>query len=82
MNTYYHAPKLIKEVEEEVIPGFSYGLVAEYFEGEPLRIEQEHILTLILDTVSQLHQDKHLGSLLESQAELTYADAFIATYIT
>ncbi|SFJ67925.1 Phosphotransferase enzyme family protein [Halobacillus dabanensis] len=84
LNTYYHAPKLIKEVEEEVIPGFSYGLVSEYFDGAALKTKQEQgtILTSILENVSQLHQDKDLGNLLESRDELTYADSFIDTYIT
>jgi thiamine kinase-like enzyme len=81
LTTSYHAPKLIREVEEEVIPGYFYGLVAEYFEGEPLKVDQRANLTPILKKVSQLHQDEYLGSLLKGNGRATYADAFIDTYI-
>lgn len=79
LTTHYHAPKMVMEVKEAVIPGYPYGLVFEFFEGRPF--EKEFLSVDILQKIAELHRDEALKKLSKGK-NVSYADAFINTYIS
>lgn len=82
----YRAPRLVREVTQEIIPGYSYGLVFEFIQGEPLGTisDPQAVIEKVLPVLNQLHMDKQIEnavSSIENRQKLTYSDAFIEEYI-
>ncbi|MBN9653986.1 aminoglycoside phosphotransferase family protein [Halobacillus sp. GSS1] len=74
----YHAPKLLLEIHETVIPDHPYGLVFEFFEGDAWKgdVWTDNILA----KVGQLHGDSQLKQEIGA-GDQTCADAMTDTYI-
>lgn len=79
----YLAPLLVYEVNQEVLPKFPYGLVFEFIEGKPLSSVADPIpvVSKVLRTLSQLHQDKEIQKVIASDKTQSYAEAFIEEYV-
>ncbi|ACT01743.1 aminoglycoside phosphotransferase family protein [Paenibacillus sp. JDR-2] len=81
----YSAPKLIHDINEEIVPGYPYGLVFEYIEDAvPLAevLEADGIRSAVLKIIAKLHLDKGLRELLTAAATRTYAEAFEEEYLS
>jgi thiamine kinase-like enzyme len=81
----YAAPRLIYEIDREIVPGYPYGLVFEYIENAASLAEArdpEAVLDGVLSTVAKLHRDDRLRGMLPRGEERTYADAFEDEYIS
>jgi len=81
---HYTAPRLIHEIDYEIVPGYPYGLIFEYIENAiPLANAQnpEAMLTGVMAIVAKLHCDNRLRSMLPKVEERTYAEAFEEEYI-
>ncbi|UVI30474.1 aminoglycoside phosphotransferase family protein [Paenibacillus spongiae] len=81
----YHAPRLVREVTQEVIPGYPYGLVFEYLEAKPLSDIADPIpmIPKVLQLLHQLHRDEQIRQTIPSgEAAQTCAEALIDEYIT
>jgi thiamine kinase-like enzyme len=80
----YHAPRLVQEVKQEVLPGYSYGLVFEFLEAKPLSsiANPAPIIDKILRKLYQLQTDKQIQQMLSSKKTQSYAEAFVEEYIT
>jgi len=82
---HYTAPRLVHEIDQEIVPGYLYGLIFEYIENAtPLAEAQnpEDALTGVMETVAKLHRDDGLRSMLPKVATRTYAEAFEEEYIS
>ncbi|WP_336785747.1 aminoglycoside phosphotransferase family protein [Paenibacillus sp. MMO-177] len=82
---HYSAPKLIHEIDEEIMPGYPYGLVFEYVEDAVTLAEvhkAEETRTGVLKIIAELHRDKELRGLLPVAATRTYAEAFEEEYLS
>ncbi|GGG64960.1 phosphotransferase family protein [Paenibacillus radicis (ex Gao et al. 2016)] len=80
----YHAPRLIAEIEDEIVPGYSYGLVFEFIKSRPLSetANPGPIAMKVLELLQRLQQDERIREILaEEDAAASYADAFIEEYV-
>ncbi|RAP76054.1 phosphotransferase family protein [Paenibacillus montanisoli] len=79
------APKLICEIEDEIIPEYRYGLAFDFIPGTQLSnaAAPDSAVLQVLDTLRQLHGDRELAIALEEgvPTALTCADAFVDAYI-
>ncbi|WP_308639437.1 phosphotransferase family protein [Paenibacillus silvisoli] len=80
------APRLICEIEDEMIPDYRYGLAFEFIPGTPLReaSDPETAVLRVLELVRQLHGSRELAEALNDAAPpapLTYGEAFVDAYI-
>jgi thiamine kinase-like enzyme len=84
LESNYFAPKLIKIIEEEIIPGRPTGLIFSYFAGVTLEASahKEHCLEKALQILSQLHRDSKLQSNLDSGISRLCSDVFVDMYIS
>ncbi|SFS71021.1 aminoglycoside phosphotransferase family protein [Paenibacillus sp. BC26] len=85
LSNRYHAPRLISEIRDEIIPDYRYGLVFEYIHGESLTstATPADAIPKVLIKLHQLHGDQELASsLVRSEETFTYADAFADAYIS
>lgn len=84
LSEHYTAPRLIQEIDCEVVPGYSYGLVFEYIdEATPLvnAANPEALLPGLLEITARLHRDFHFRAMLPEAQSRTYAEAFEEEYI-
>ncbi|WP_336773416.1 aminoglycoside phosphotransferase family protein [Paenibacillus sp. MMO-58] len=82
---HYSAPKLIHDINEEIVPGYPYGLVFEYIEDSvPLAevLDADEIRSAVLKIIAKLHLDEELRELLPVAANRTYAEAFEEEYLS
>ncbi|NIK76504.1 hypothetical protein FHS15_001629 [Paenibacillus castaneae] len=80
----YNAPRLIREVSQEIITGYCYGLVFEFIKGKPLSSfsNPAPVIEKVLHALSRLHKDKNIKTVMTSvPTKPTYSDAFIEEYI-
>ncbi|MEF3309979.1 aminoglycoside phosphotransferase family protein [Paenibacillus sp. GYB004] len=82
----YRAPRLVQEVAQEIVPGYTCGLVFEYLKGEPLSTAPDplSVIEKVLPLISRLHADEQIRQAVPGTPEmqtLTYSDAFIQEYI-
>lgn len=79
----YNTPRIVKEVDEEVLPGYGYGLVFEYIQGVPLSTlsSTNDIISKVLDVINGLHQDDSIKHELYVKRALSNADTFLDVYI-
>ncbi|MCK9861173.1 aminoglycoside phosphotransferase family protein [Paenibacillus sp. ATY16] len=80
----YSAPKLIHEINEEVVPGYPYGLVFENIEGAVPLAEihsANEIRSAVMKIIAKLHLDEELRELLPVEATRSYAEAFEEEYL-
>ncbi|SDW19606.1 aminoglycoside phosphotransferase family protein [Paenibacillus sp. CF384] len=85
LSNRYNAPRLIREIQEEIIPDYRYGLVFEYIRGESLTSisHASAAISKVLFKLQQLHRDQELAAaLVRTDATFTYADAFADAYIS
>ncbi|MCM3628370.1 aminoglycoside phosphotransferase family protein [Paenibacillus glycanilyticus] len=85
LSVHYTAPKLVHEINQEIVPGYPYGLVFEYIEEAAPLAEvrySEALLSGVIDMIAKLHRDDHLRTLLPLAEKRTYAEAFEDEYIT
>lgn len=84
LTRYYTAPAVVDVIAQEMIPGFPYGLVFEYAEGQPLtEVEQpEHVMEDVMRTIARLHRDRGLAGMIGQASNVSYADAFNEVYIS
>lgn len=81
----YYAPNLIEEVTQEVIPGYSYGLVFDFIMGKPLSSISNPIPVIekVLKALNQLHTDSEIKKVIASEViAQSYSEAFTQEYIT
>jgi thiamine kinase-like enzyme len=81
---HYAAPRLVHAIEQEIVPGYPYGLVFEYIDNAtPLAeaLNPQSALTSVLETVATLHRDDRLREMLPQAETRTYAEAFEDEYI-
>lgn len=80
----YHAPRLVKEVTQEILPGFCYGLVFEYIEGKPLNsiLEPIPVVSKVLKVLKRLHSDGQIQKAIGNEKNPSYLEAFTEGYIT
>ncbi|MCC2687001.1 MAG: aminoglycoside phosphotransferase, partial [Paenibacillaceae bacterium] len=81
----YTAPRLIREIDRELVPGYPYGLVFEFIEGAISLAEvhyPEAVLNGVLSIAAKLHRDDRVRGMLPRGEERTYADAFEDEYIS
>ncbi|WP_373229638.1 phosphotransferase [Cohnella sp.] len=81
----YNAPRLIEEVTQEIIPGYSYGLVFDFINGKPLSSisNPKPVVEKVLKALNQLHSDKEIKTAISSEAgSHSYSEAFNEEYIT
>ncbi len=83
LSNKYNTPNIVKEVDEEVLPGYSYGLLFEYVKGEPLSTlyNPSDILSKVLDVIKGLHYDYRIKHEIDMKKELLNADTFLDVYI-
>ncbi|MDQ6420453.1 aminoglycoside phosphotransferase family protein [Paenibacillus sp. LHD-117] len=82
---HYAAPRLVHEIDREILPGYPYGLVFEYIEDATPIAEArnpEAALTGIMETAAKLHRDDRLRGMLPKAEMRTYAEAFEDEYIS
>lgn len=86
---YYNAPRLIEEVTQEIVPGFSYGLVFDFIKGSPLSAISNPIpiIEKVLHALNRLHTDDVIKTIIARETEgngedHSYSDAFTEEYIT
>lgn len=79
----YNSPKIVKEVDEEILPGYYFGLMFEYVQGGPLNNlnNPSAILDNVLGVINQLHHDNRIKHKIHMKKEITNADAFLNVYI-
>ncbi|MBE1442431.1 aminoglycoside phosphotransferase family protein [Paenibacillus sp. OAS669] len=80
----YHAPRLVGEVTQEILPGYSYGLVFEYIKGEPLSSisNPDLVVEKLLNVLKRLHSDAEIRRRIPGKAKgRSYAEAFIEEYV-
>ncbi|MFF2093082.1 phosphotransferase family protein [Paenibacillus sp. NPDC058174] len=80
----YHAPRLIAEIKEEIVPGYTYGLVLEFIKGKPLSeaADPGPVAIKVLELLQRLQQDERIREILaEAEAAPSYTDAFIEEYM-
>ncbi|WP_238327839.1 phosphotransferase family protein [Paenibacillus gorillae] len=80
----YHAPRLIAEIKDEIIPGYTYGLVFEFIKAKPLSeaADPGPVALQVLELLQQLQQDERIREILaEEAAAPSYADAFNEEYM-
>jgi aminoglycoside phosphotransferase (APT) family kinase protein len=85
LTIHYKAPRLIGEVTQEIISGYSYGLVFDFIKGEPLSSISDPlpVIDKVLKSLHRLHADTEIRMAVASEAkDCNYADAFIDEYIT
>lgn len=85
LTDHYHAPRLIGEVTQELVPGYAFGLVFEFVQGKPVSqmTGPQPVLEQVLDTLNGLHKDREIRQVLANETSaLTYADAFFEEYIS
>ncbi len=82
LTSHYNAPRLIEEVTQEIIPGYSYGLVFDYIKGTPLSScsNPNAVLEHVLQALNRLHADQELKKGAGAQAR-SYAETFAEEYI-
>jgi aminoglycoside phosphotransferase (APT) family kinase protein len=81
----YYAPQLIEEVTQEIIPGYTYGLIFDFIKGKPLesKINPIPVIEKVLKVLNQLHNDIEIKKAIISGTKThTYSEAFIEVYIT
>ncbi|MCQ6561778.1 aminoglycoside phosphotransferase family protein [Paenibacillus mendelii] len=80
----YHAPRLVQEVTQEVLPGYPYGLVFEFIDGMPLSAitDPTPMIPKVLRMLHQLHNDSQIQDVIASECVLSYAEALAEEYIT
>lgn len=81
----YAAPRLLHAVDDEIVPGYPYGLVFEYIEDAiPLAETRnpEAALMGVMKTVAKLHCDYRLHGMLPKSGMRTFAVAFEDEYIS
>lgn len=80
----YYAPKLVFDIKEEVLQGYPYGLVFEYYNGKALHTISNPLpfVQKIIPLLNKLHQDHYLKELISLNRAVTYADTFKEEYIT
>jgi thiamine kinase-like enzyme len=81
----YKAPRLIREIAQEITPGYSYGLVFDFIEGKPLSSISDPlpVIEKVLKSLHQLHVDTEIRMAVASEAkDYNYAAAFTEEYIT
>ena len=80
----YHAPRLVQEVTQEVLPGYPYGLVFEFIDGMPLSAitDPTPMIPKVLRMLHQLHTDSQIRDVIASKHVLSYAEALAEEYIT
>lgn len=83
LTDHYHAPRLIEEVTQEIVPGYSYGLVFDYIQGTPLSScsTPKAVIEKVLKALNRLHSDQELKKGAEAKAR-SYSEAFAEEYIT
>jgi|GEM_PF-596491 Phosphotransferase enzyme family. len=82
---HYTAPKLVHEIHQEIVPGYSYGLIFEFIENAVPLAEGQFSKTLLADVmekIAKLHGDNHLRGMLPDAEARTYAEAFEEEYIS
>lgn len=82
---HYTAPRLVQVIDQEIVPGYPYGLVFEYIENAvPLSKVRhpENVLMGVLETIAKLHRDDSLREMLPMAKPRTYAEAFEDEYIS
>lgn len=80
----YKAPRLIREITQEITSGYSYGLVFDFIEGKPLSSISDPlpVVEKVLRSLHQLHADKGIRMAVVSEDEdYNYAAAFTDEYI-
>ncbi|MFB6366061.1 phosphotransferase [Paenibacillus elgii] len=82
LTSHYHAPWLIEEVTQEVVPGHSYGLVFDYIQGTPLSScsDPKAVVENVLKALNRLHADQELKKGAEVHTR-SYSEAFTEEYI-
>lgn len=92
LSIHYKAPRLIGEITEELIEGYTYGLVFRFIEGKSLSSvsNSKPIVENILHLLHQLHRDKEIQQMIRNDEpnnvqddlhDYSYADAFKEEYI-
>jgi hypothetical protein len=85
LTNHYKAPRLIREVTQDITPGYSYGLVFDFIEGKPLSSIPDPlpVIEKVLKSLHKLHVDKEIRMAVFSEdKEYSYSDAFTEEYIT
>jgi hypothetical protein len=74
LESNYFAPRLIKIIDEEIIPGRPTGLIFSHFAGVSLEASahQERCLEKVLQVVSKLHRDSKLQFRLERAGDASH----------
>lgn len=68
LSIHYKAPRLIGEITEELIEGYTYGLVFRFIEGKSLSSvsNSKPITENILHLLHQLHRDKEIEQMIRN----------------
>ncbi|SEO06942.1 aminoglycoside phosphotransferase family protein [Paenibacillus sp. OV219] len=85
LTEHYAAPKLVHEIDNEIVPGYPYGLVFEYIEDATPLAEarfSEDTLIRVMETAAKLHRDDHLRRMLPNADKRSYVEAFEEEYIS
>lgn len=85
LTTNYNAPRLMSEVTQEIVPGYSYGLVFDFIKGKPLSAASNPrpVIEQVLKALNHLHNDTEIKKLVTSNATgPSCSDTFIEEYIT
>lgn len=80
----YNAPRLIREVSQEIITGYCYGLVFDFIKGKPLSLfsNSAPVIEKVLQALCRLHSDNDIKTVMASAPTTpSYSDAFIEEYI-
>ncbi|WP_254362779.1 aminoglycoside phosphotransferase family protein [Paenibacillus sp. MZ04-78.2] len=82
LTSHYHAPRLFEEVTQEIIPGYSYGLVFDYIQGTPLSScsDPTAVVENVLKALNRLHADQEFKKGVEAHTR-SYSEAFAEEYI-
>lgn len=81
----YKAPRLIREIPQEITSGYSYGLVFDFIKGKPLSAISDPlpVIEKVLKSLHQLHADTEIRMAVASEDKnYNYAAAFTDEYIT
>ncbi|GIP38379.1 hypothetical protein J31TS4_16590 [Paenibacillus sp. J31TS4] len=85
LTEHYTAPRLVAEIDTEIVPGYPYGLVFEYIE-DAVSLADAHypevVLSGVLETAAKLHRDNRLHAMLPQNETRTYAEAFEDEYLS
>ncbi|MCR8656368.1 aminoglycoside phosphotransferase family protein [Paenibacillus endoradicis] len=85
LSTHYNVPKLIEVITEEIIEGYTFGLVFNYIEGKSLSTltNANPIIENVLHSLHHLHTDQAIQQMIRTdKQEYSYADAFAQEYIS